>query len=859
MKKLFLILLIFISLNIDAQNDYFKIKEGSFTHIVDAVMDDAKEHTDADDKPMALFKISTENINDEERRKLYFTGNRVTEISDKVYKTGSVWIYITAEHSEFLEIRHPDYGVTRFYFPESLCDFCTYEMVLQYVPMENKIEVAKPRNTYLIITSDQDDAIIYIDDEFVGTKEVSKSFDIGTQHTWKIECNMYHTETGTVTLNDKTIISKELHPNFGYINVTTYPEHGAMVFVDGEYVGKSPCKTERLRSGQHVVKVVKEMYNSNEQTFVVTDGNTTEAKMEMAVNFVNLTISTDAESDIYVDEEFKGKGTWNGRLSEGSHYIEARKTSHETSAKNINLTVGKDENIVLEAPKPIYGFLDVSTTPIMADVYIDGKHYGTTPSVIDDILVGKHELKLEKKGYSFFAKDITIEEGETLFLEETLVIGEKIKIITDVNGDSIYVDGYYVGVSPITMNISYGTHDFKAVRNSMILEQTVAITEYYGNVRLMFNEINGHKYVDLGLPSGLKWATCNVGADYPEDYGNYYAWGETYTKTKYDYSSDYKINNKKDISGNARYDAARANWGGDWRMPTKSEFQELIDECTWKWSTQNGIDGYKIIGPNGNSIFLPSAGRWYGNEPSNVGYNSYYWSSTINAGSYSDWIYYLSFSKYSYEVSDYGNGYYGCSVRPVCSSVDYGIGLSLNKVPDTSHKTDGSISLNYNNSKIVNSKKHSLSIIGGAAMGIHYNYEASMYGNDDAYGLIHVAKAVGLEYGLIDDDDYDFFVNMMYYLPKNKRPALSFIAGKSSLNLRYGVGVCYAEYYAPASIYDDEGRASIKDGFSFGFLLGAHKTYDNNSILTCDIGMYVVGNHILFDLRLGIGLTWKKK
>ena len=142
MKRFFLILLIFVSLDVVAQNDYFKIKEGSFTHVVGAVMDDAKEHTDVDNKPMALFKISTENINDEERRKLYFTGNRVTEISDKVYKTGSVWIYVTAEHSDFLEIRHPDYGVTRFYFPESLCDFCTYEMVLQYIPFSSKFDCA---------------------------------------------------------------------------------------------------------------------------------------------------------------------------------------------------------------------------------------------------------------------------------------------------------------------------------------------------------------------------------------------------------------------------------------------------------------------------------------------------------------------------------------------------------------------------------------------------------------------------------------------------------------------------------------------------------------------------------------------
>ena len=173
-----------MSLDVVAQNDYFKIKEGSFTHVVGAVMDDAKEHTDVDNKPMALFKISTENINDEERHKLYFTGNRVTEISDKVYKTGSVWIYITAEHSEFLEIRHPDYGVTRFYFPESLCDFCTYEMVLQYIPVESTT-MQKSRNNFLIINVDQQDAVIFVDNNYVGNGSVEVPLQIGMKKVEK--------------------------------------------------------------------------------------------------------------------------------------------------------------------------------------------------------------------------------------------------------------------------------------------------------------------------------------------------------------------------------------------------------------------------------------------------------------------------------------------------------------------------------------------------------------------------------------------------------------------------------------------------------------------------------------------------
>lgn len=143
----------------------------------------------------------------------------------------------------------------------------------------------------------------------------------------------------------------------------------------------------------------------------------------------------------------------------------------------------------------------------------------------------------------------------------------------------------------------------------------------------------GHEYVDLGLPSGTLWATCNVGANKPEDYGGFYAWAETETKksycwstykysqlgkkgyylmTKYCTSSDCgEIDNKLNLDSSD--DAALINWGGNWRMPTKEEADELIKECDWKWTSEKGIKGCKITSKrNGNSIFLPAAGRYGG-------------------------------------------------------------------------------------------------------------------------------------------------------------------------------------------------------------------------------------------------------
>lgn len=154
------------------------------------------------------------------------------------------------------------------------------------------------------------------------------------------------------------------------------------------------------------------------------------------------------------------------------------------------------------------------------------------------------------------------------------------------------------------------------------------------------SEEQNHDYVDLGLPSGTLWATCNVGANSPEDYGNYYAWGETEPKEFYDfinykwcngeYGTITKYTNRYDEL-EPEDDAATANWGGEWCMPTYEQMKELGDQCTWEPEERNGVFGYLATGPNGNKLFLPAAGIYW-EEPYNDGLICNYWSRTLYAG-----------------------------------------------------------------------------------------------------------------------------------------------------------------------------------------------------------------------------------
>ena len=196
-----------------------------------------------------------------------------------------------------------------------------------------------------------------------------------------------------------------------------------------------------------------------------------------------------------------------------------------------------------------------------------------------------------------------------------------------------------------------------------------------------------HDYVDLGLPSGTLWATMNVGANSPEEYGDYFAWGETTPKDFYNWStyqwcmgsddtltkycawSNYGYNGFTDgkTELDPEDDAATANWGPEWRMPSLEQIQELRDNCTTQWTTRNGVKGRLFSSNiNGASLFLPAAGIRWGSDLYDAGSWGDYWSRTLYSGS-SNYAYYLYFN--SDNVSWYSyTRYYGFSVRPVCVS-----------------------------------------------------------------------------------------------------------------------------------------------------------------------------------------------
>ena len=344
--------------------------------------------------------------------------------------------------------------------------------------------------------------------------------------------------------------------------------------------------------------------------------------------------------------------------------------------------------------------LSVKSNPPGARIIINGKDtQKVTPASFRELQPDSYVVLLKLDGYEDVSKTIELNERSadvervSLTMKQNQNKAEKtfgLKIVSNPSGARVLFDGMgQKGVTPLMVNdLKKGTYNI-TLKLEGYEDQIKTVTLKDGmdspyEVNITFNKelpktgtLNGHEWVDLGL--SVRWATCNVGASCPEEYGGYYAWGEIYEKSNYegltyehaivwdDLSyvkfSKYNTESSRGEVDNLKKlelvdDVARQDWGGSWRMPTWPEFKELADKCNWTNTTHNGVKGFLITGPNGNSIFLPAAGAMSGKNNIGQGKNIDYWSSTLyDEGSINAYCYTSTWIICS--------RYYGCSIRPV--------------------------------------------------------------------------------------------------------------------------------------------------------------------------------------------------
>ena len=432
----------------------------------------------------------------------------------------------------------------------------------------------------------------------------------------------------TVLTGGVTPSSQQPEGNFLVMNVTPATARVSIDNGESRPVNADGTLKVFLQNGSHSYKVEADGYLANNGS-VSMSGSRKQVSVTLQSTKASLTVKTTTSgSKIYIDEDYKGTDSWQGEFTPGTYLVEARKDGFRSSTKTVTLAKQQTESITLPVLQQIFGSMMVDYEPVDADVYLDNNLIGKSPNVFTNIAAGKHNIKISKAGYADYTGSVTIQENQQASVSGSLTKGSTL-----------------ASASNAQANIS------------------------------STNTINSHEWVDLGL--SVKWATQNVGADSPSDYGGYYAWGETRTKSSYDWSNCfdcldstgdswgiYKIGGKTSISPTSGHDTARENWGGTWRMPTDAEFDELCNKCTWTRTSQGGHKGYKVTGPNGNSIFLPAAGWRYGSDTLYVGEYGDYWSSTLSS-SYSYYARYLYFSSSGRRYTDDSYRSVGRSVRPV--------------------------------------------------------------------------------------------------------------------------------------------------------------------------------------------------
>ena len=455
LRRAMLMLLAFVATTLSAQN----ISVASF-RLLDkdmAAITSGTQKYDQNGDAAALIRVVTT-----ETGFVFETGSAgIVEVEEKV---GEIWVYVSYG-TKRLTIMHKELGVLRDYnIPVSIQKARTYEMVLTTGRIETVVTHAVTKQ-FVVFNVTPTDAVVELNDEVLsvdGDGIAQKLMPYGS-YNYRVSRPNYHTETGHITVTAEGKVGKNiaLLPNYGWIKLSGSSDYdGAYVYIDNERVGQFPYTSKELKSGTHSVKVVKSMYKTYEQQVTVADNDTTELNVQMVANFANVTLKADVDCEIWVDGQLKGNEQWSGPLQIGEYTVEVRKASHRNASEIVRISSPEERIVQLKLPTPIYTSLEISSSPARAMVYIDGKEVGTTPLLMNDLLVGTHRLEFRKEGFSSTEKSVELKEGIENKVHADLSNMKEVSIVSYPKGAMVTMDGKYIGITPMKLTLTCDNHVF---------------------------------------------------------------------------------------------------------------------------------------------------------------------------------------------------------------------------------------------------------------------------------------------------------------------------------------------------------------------------------------------------------------
>ncbi|MBO5972393.1 MAG: PEGA domain-containing protein [Alistipes sp.] len=295
-----------------------------------------------------------------------------------------------------------------------------------------EVNTAQSQPQWVIMTISPAQALVTIGDRVYtpdAQGNIADMFANGT-HYFTITANDYHTYSDSFVVQGKKLsLPITLKPAYGWLSIpNTGLLSGATIVVDGKNIGTTPITNYKLASGSHTLHVVKDMYKPFEQSITIADNTPLTLTPTLLPNYANVTLDAGVDCTIYANDRLLGQSPWSGKLTAGSYIFEARKDGHESGTTTQSITnEPQSQRYTIPAPKPIYGSLTVTSSPMMARVLVDGKEIGTTP-LTENVLIGKHKLSIILDGYTTYEKEIAVSKGGS----EEINVPLKVKSIAPV-------------------------------------------------------------------------------------------------------------------------------------------------------------------------------------------------------------------------------------------------------------------------------------------------------------------------------------------------------------------------------------------------------------------------------------------
>ena len=288
------------------------------------------------------------------------------------------------------------------------------------------VDTAAAAPQWVVFNIEPKQASIEVDGDFLPVENegvAKRRFSYG-EHRYVVQASDYHPERGTfVVAGTKVEKSIKLKPAFGTLEISGNNLVGATVYIDNTKVGVVPYTAHKLKSGSHKVSLQKKLYKTTSLDVEIKDGQTTHISPALEPNFAEVNISVaDAQASIYIDDTYKGAGSWSGNLEAGTYFIEARRDNHITTKVQKTITSSKSlVQISLDSPRAIVGRLSIDSKPFDATVYVDGvKINGATPIDVPNVLVGSRTIKITKDGYNDYTTTVKVTEGQETAISATL-------------------------------------------------------------------------------------------------------------------------------------------------------------------------------------------------------------------------------------------------------------------------------------------------------------------------------------------------------------------------------------------------------------------------------------------------------